>query len=549
MRTVMLAVFLSVVVCVSSKLMAYSDGDGLAGDPYQISSVMDWQELMTTPADWDKQFVLTADIDLAGVTLTPVGNSSTNFAGVLDGGGHIVNHATINQPSNDYTGLFGYLGNGGQIKYLGAVAVDIDGHNYAGGLIGWNQGSITSCYATGAVNGNNEVGGLAGWSAGAIVSCHAEAVVYGNAYIGGLAGSTMDTTVENCYATGTVTGNFAVGGLAGNNNYAGTIISCYATGDVNATGYNSSYFGGLVGLNNNSNMGVIVLCHATGDVIAADSYAVGGLVGENGGTIDICYATGSVYGNHNVGGLAGLNYSPITSSYHTAGLVTGDQWVGGLVGRNCNTINACYARDTVSGTAYIGGLVGKNTGIIITSSYAASIVSGDSCTGGLVGWSGMEQQFCQTFCDEFGFCWQTCFPLEIEDQGLVEKSFWDTQISGQSTSSGGTGKMTAEMMTLSTFLAAPANWDFTNETTNGIYDFWRLCANDDYPRLNWESIEGDFACPNGVSLGDLAYFAGQWLMNDCTSANNYCSRADMDISSGVNLADFAILTAHWLEGI
>ena len=53
----------------------YSGGDGSPAAPWQIANVADWQQLMATPADWDKNFILTANINLAGIPLTPVGNA------------------------------------------------------------------------------------------------------------------------------------------------------------------------------------------------------------------------------------------------------------------------------------------------------------------------------------------------------------------------------------------------------------------------------------------------------------------------------------------
>ena len=44
---------------------AYSGGSGTTNDPYQIANVADWQQLMTASDDWNKHFVMTADIDLS----------------------------------------------------------------------------------------------------------------------------------------------------------------------------------------------------------------------------------------------------------------------------------------------------------------------------------------------------------------------------------------------------------------------------------------------------------------------------------------------------
>ena len=117
-----------------------------------------------------------------------------------------------------------------------------------------------------------------------------------------------------------------VGGLVGQND--GTISACYATGNATGTGEN---VGGLVGSNN----GTIIACYATGD--ASGTQSVGGLVGisESSGTIIACYATGAASGSVAVGGLSGQDFGTISACYATGNATgTGNQSVGGLVGRN-----------------------------------------------------------------------------------------------------------------------------------------------------------------------------------------------------------------------
>lgn len=73
----------------------YSDGDGTKEAPYQIATVADWQELMGSSSDWGEYFILTADIDLQGITLTPVGDDANGFSGVFEGNGHVICNADI----------------------------------------------------------------------------------------------------------------------------------------------------------------------------------------------------------------------------------------------------------------------------------------------------------------------------------------------------------------------------------------------------------------------------------------------------------------------
>ena len=224
----------------------YSGGDGSAGNPFQISTVAEWEELMATSTDWDRQFILTADIDLAGVTLTPVGNIDVQFKGICDGGGHKISNAVINQPNSDYTGLFGYVSEGGQICNLGIEDVNITGRQYVGGLAGYNDnGTINSCYVTGNVNGYEQVGGLVGMQVlGRIDSCYTTATISGNFIVGGLAGYNNYGLISYCYAAGPVVSQatIGIGGLLGNNVRYSDIVSCFW--DIQSSGRNLSPNGG-----------------------------------------------------------------------------------------------------------------------------------------------------------------------------------------------------------------------------------------------------------------------------------------------------------------
>ncbi|MCX5634346.1 MAG: hypothetical protein NTW55_00695 [Planctomycetota bacterium] len=250
----------------------YNGGGGGVGNPYRISNIGNWQELMTTTADWGSSFILMADVNLAGVTLTPVGNGSTQFTGVFDGNGHIIRNIEINTPGSSYVGLFGYV-NGGQIKSLGVEEANIQGRNYVGGLVGnQNAGTINACYATSTVSGSGDlVGGLVGCNAGTITTCYATGNVTATSIcVGGLCGWNLGT-INDCYAMGTISGASEVGGLVGDN--LGSIITCYAMGNVTGVGVN---VGGLVGYNY---QGKVIHCYSAGKPTCPSS-SVGGLCGE-----------------------------------------------------------------------------------------------------------------------------------------------------------------------------------------------------------------------------------------------------------------------------
>jgi hypothetical protein len=147
------------------------------------------------------------------------------------------------------------------------------------------------------------------------------------------------------------------------------------------------------------------------------SFLVGGLAGENLGTITAAYATGNVEGIQSSRGV-----------------------VGGLVGENDGTITQAYATGAVTGADYdadLGGLVGVNYGTI-TQTYATGTVSGgvsSSDLGGLIGGNG----------------------------GGVTSSYWDVQSTGQTGSAGGTAiASTLLAQDLDTYATTYAGFDFQN---------------------------------------------------------------------------------------
>lgn len=282
----------------------YSGGVlGTAADPYRIGKAADWQELMNTSADWNRHFILMNDIDLSGIALTPVGNSTTmSFIGVFDGKGHVIRNAVVNLPGVNEVALFGYLHFPGKIRDLGVENLAITGRARVGGLLGMsNNGEVTGCHVSGSVTGSlYDIGGLVALNyLGTIRSSHSAATVFtpivsGNGSVGGLTGYNWGT-IQSCYATGPVTGHGTIGGLVGLNTEGGTIIGCHASGLVTSM-YDA---GGLVG----QNKGLVADSYATGN--QASKWDVGGFVGwNNQGKIFHCYSTGIPSGS-TIGGFCG----------------------------------------------------------------------------------------------------------------------------------------------------------------------------------------------------------------------------------------------------
>ncbi len=196
----------------------YGGGSGTAEEPYEIWAPEQMNTIGLNPGDWGKHFKLMANIDMSiytGTQYNIIGNLTTKFTGTFDGNGHVISNLTITASSQSNVGLLGYVGSGGKILNLGVENIGIAGYRWVGGLVGENFGTITSCYATGAVSGTSyDVGGLVGYNSGTVRSCYATGTVSGSIYVGGLVGYNIGP-ITACYATVTVSGTDEVGGLVG----------------------------------------------------------------------------------------------------------------------------------------------------------------------------------------------------------------------------------------------------------------------------------------------------------------------------------------------
>ena len=250
----------------SSAQAQFSGGTGVSGDPYIVTTAEQLDEVRNyLGAD----FKLGNDIDLTDYLASGGGfakwgtdgwlsigdNSSasnaTRFAGTFDGDGHTISGLTIDRPATNFIGLFGYTITSAKIENLGVnIGPDgVIGQSNVGGLVGFNVGTISNCYATGNVSGTDittsQVGGLVGYNSnGTISNSYATGDVSGINIVGGLVGfNTSGGTISGSYAIGAISGTSMVGGLVGGNIGASPISNSYATGAVSG----SSSVGGFIG--------------------------------------------------------------------------------------------------------------------------------------------------------------------------------------------------------------------------------------------------------------------------------------------------------------
>ena len=165
-----------------------------------------------------------------------------------------------------------------------------------------------------------------------------------------------------------------VGGVVGNN--AGTIENCRNEATLTAIGL---YLGGVAG----NSTGLIDGCSNGGNIIASNRN-IGGVVGRiENATIRNSYNEGTVGPKGtNVGGVVGqASQANVKNCYNegsvdTSGATASSSAVGGVVGNlsNASAAVGCYNSGTVTGKTRVGGVFGSVTGTIYDG------VNGESST-------------------------------------------------------------------------------------------------------------------------------------------------------------------------
>ena len=249
---------------------------------------------------------LTGNITLTG-DWTPIGTSISNaYKGTFDGGGHTITGLTVTT-SDQYAGLFGYIGSGGTVKNVVLEGVQIESDNDmsdVGGVAGQSYGNIENCSVSGSVSvsGTNSIaGGVVGYqTGGSITGCSSSATVNAGGVAGGVVGlADGGATLTACYATDNVTiessgtGSYFAGGVVGNNGSSSTLKACYAWGSVTGSGSGTVYVGGVTGSND---LGTLTACYHAKGTVSGPGGATGGVAGRNfkdsmfgGGIITACY--------------------------------------------------------------------------------------------------------------------------------------------------------------------------------------------------------------------------------------------------------------------
>ena len=196
-------------------------------------------------------------------------------------------------------------------------------------------------------------------------------------------------------------GNDSVGGVCGNN--AGTITNCYNAGNLTAI-ESSATIGGICGYNNG---GTIANCYNTGTITATGSTpSVGGVCGFSTAPISNCYNIGTVTAtgsDADISGICGYYFGSITNCYYLAD--TEDE-NGGKTAEQFKSSEVAYLLNgskSEGDTVYFyQNLSGENADALPVLDNTHSVVYfGESCKTGDISYINKDEF--HDF-DENGFC-------------------------------------------------------------------------------------------------------------------------------------------------
>lgn len=258
----------------------------------------------------------------------------------------------------------------------------------AGGIIGCvtQKTTLESCTNYGIVSHKSAAGGIAGWNDGSIKNCSTYATLGtqqdGYAYLGGIVGINSGAVTDSAPAASiTVRGRYIIGGVAGLN-LTNASITYNTSNKIPVTVQANECAGGVAGVN----CGSIALGGTTLQVnITAESYA-GGIAGSNNtrnaitASIEGGEVTGAVTATKScAGGAAGANYANISDVTLIDGACVraNDQFAGGIAG--CNRAGKYGQTGTITNCTNTAGQTGNNYTVYATNGNAGGIAgSNDS---------------------------------------------------------------------------------------------------------------------------------------------------------------------------
>lgn len=402
------------------------EGDGTEQSPYLIQSGADlyyFKNQVDSGNTYQNEYIkLTTSIQLND-TFTRIGLSNQSFLGTFDGNNcSIIGYSYLSTAKN--AGLFFGIGSGSTIKNL-CLNATTSGITYSSLLVGQViGGNILNCSTYGSLKqgSGNAVGAICGGvnQGGKILNCEnyasVESTTSSNNKTSGICGfleTKGKNIVENCNNFANVKGYSNVAGVVAeiaNNastsfDEANQIISCHNYGDISSFG-SAAVTGGVVATTTN---GKIINSTNYGNIISSpkgtsNAQPVGGIIGQlkTKGIIDNCINYGVIKGALRVGGIIGNNGGSLSNCTNNGDVIGGDGteftgadkgcWIGGIVGvaLNGSSISSSINNGTVkTDKLFVGGIlgcVGSNTNTsIIDCINNGNITTSKNGAGGILG--------------------------------------------------------------------------------------------------------------------------------------------------------------------
>lgn len=251
-------------------LYALWSGDGSTKEkPVLITDVQGMKDIGASDENRRKHYRLCKDLVLdnwEAIHYYSGGSNSEPFLGTFDGGGHTLTlngvkgirtvFQKISNTSYYFFSLFAYI-QGGEVEVRrlrvdGQITVngtDESTYYYAGGICGYNEGTITDCISNVTVTATGkmdvlEAGGIVGYNGWRIYNCYATGEIKSTAptqyvYLGGIAGSNNNYIANSAALNSSISGKNGqlntnirrITGISG-----GYIVNSYASAALTAFG-------------------------------------------------------------------------------------------------------------------------------------------------------------------------------------------------------------------------------------------------------------------------------------------------------------------------
>lgn len=328
-------------------------GEGTETNPYKITNLGEWTAFSASVnlgSTYAGKFI-SLDTDIEEAVKTPVGyyvsaDVQFPFSGTFIGNSHTVAldiDGANNKNPNNYTALFGLVGEGATLKNVKVKGTVVSTGNYTGGLVAYTRGASSQ--------------------KALIENCESSAVVTGNTTAAGITAYACYTDVKNCTNTGAVAAGINAAGIVGYN-YYNTIDACKNTAEISVT----KDGGRVLILPTGSHQMSYLDGSSTTSYSTISTLGVGGIAAwSQNADINNCNNSGNIKGVSKAGGISGALYWANTKGNTNSGNVTVTTDIaGGIVGWTYTNSNCTddVNSGVISGRAAIGGIAGMlNAGI------------------------------------------------------------------------------------------------------------------------------------------------------------------------------------------